>query len=267
MRAFAAVSLSLLFIAFVVLFFFPSDTDRFFAWTIRPTMTAMLMGAGYLAATYFFLRLLRERQWHRVALAFPAIVAFSSCMTVATALHWDRFNHEHPAFWVWAVGYAVAPFLVVALWLVNRRGDPGVPEAGDVAVPPAFRGLLAVGGVGAIAFALALIVAPGTMIAIWPWQLTPLTARVLGGWFAVPAFIALAIAIDRRWSAARYLVQSQIVGLALVLVAFARAWAELDQGPGTWASIVGVMVVLGFNVELYWRMERQQRTTQEVSPA
>lgn len=266
MRAFATLSLVLLFIAFVVLFFFPSDTDRFFAWTIRPTMTAMLMGAGYLAATYFFARLLREQRWHRVTLGFPAIIAFSSVMTIATALHWDRFNHEHPAFWVWTVGYAVAPFLVVALWLVNRRADSGVPEAGDVAVPPVFRGLLAIGGVGAIAFALALIVAPGTMIAIWPWQLTLLTARVLGGWFAVPALIAFAIAIDRRWSAARFLVQSQIVGLVLVLLAMARAWAELDQGPGTWAVLVGLVVVLILKAGLYWRMERQRQATLEVSP-
>jgi hypothetical protein len=259
MRAFASISLVLLFMAACVLYFFPSDSDRFFAWTIRPTLTAMLMGAGYFAATYFFIRLLGERRWHRVALAFPAITAFSCCMTLATALHWDRFNHEHPAFWVWAIGYAIAPFLVIGLWLVNRRAGSAAPEADDVIVPTAFRALLAVGGLVTIMLALVCIVAPSAIISIWPWQLTPLTTRVIGGWFTVPAVIALAIAIDTRWSAARYPVQSLIIGLFLLVVAVARAWAELDQGPSTWVLVGGVLVLLAFNAALYLLMQRQRR--------
>jgi hypothetical protein len=259
MRAFAGISLVLLFIAACVLYFFPGDTDRLFAWTIRPTLTAMLMGAGYFAATYFFIRLLRERRWHRVALAFPAITSFSCCMTIATALHWDRFNHEHPAFWAWAFGYAIAPFLVIGLWLVNRRAESTTLEAEDVTVHPVFRALLAIGGIGAVGLALVCIIAPATIMAIWPWQLTPLTTRVIGGWLTVPALIALAIAIDARWSAARYLVQSLIVGLVLLMVAFTRAWTELDQGPGTWIIVAGAFVVLGVNAALYVLMERQRR--------
>jgi hypothetical protein len=258
MRAFAAVSAVLLFLAGFVLYVFPADTDRFFAWTIRPTMTAMLMGAGYLAATVFFVRLLRETRWHRVALGFPAIIVFSACMTIATALHWDRFNHEHPAFWIWVVGYAVAPFLVAGLWLVNRRADAAL-ELDDVVVPPVFRVLLVIGGIGAIALAVACIVAPSAIIPIWPWQLTPLTARVIGGWLSVPGLIALAIAIDGQWSSARYLVQCLILGLVLLLVAIGRVGTELDSGPGTSVIIVGTAAALGFSAALYVAMERRRR--------
>jgi hypothetical protein len=254
-RAFAIVAMVLVFVAGFVLFFFPHDTDRLFAWTIRPTMTAMLMGAGYFGGTYFFFRLLREQHWQRIALGFPAVVAFSGCMTLATALHWDRFNGEHPAFWIWAVGYAVAPAVVVALWLVNRRVASGSTEPAIPTLPSAVRWIVALSGVGALAIAVALVAAPSAVIAIWPWQLTPLTARVIGGWFAVPGLMSLAIALDGRWSAARILFQSQILALAFLVVAVARGWGELDQGTGMWMFVIGILAVLVFSIGLYWRME------------
>ena len=42
-----------------------------------------------------------------------------------------------------------------------------------------------------------------TMIEQWPWQLTPLTAQTLGGWFALPGVTALMMGLDGRWSAIR----------------------------------------------------------------
>ena len=49
---------------------------------------------------------------------------FATLLGVATVVHWDRFNHGHVAFWLWAGLYFTAPFLVVAAWLANRRYAP-----------------------------------------------------------------------------------------------------------------------------------------------
>ena len=46
-RAVAAVVIVILIFACVVLYLYPDQTDRRFAWTIHPSMTAMVMGAGY----------------------------------------------------------------------------------------------------------------------------------------------------------------------------------------------------------------------------
>ena len=50
----ALLAIVILTFAWVVLFLWPTQTDHRFAWTIQSTMTAMLMGAGYGSALYFF---------------------------------------------------------------------------------------------------------------------------------------------------------------------------------------------------------------------
>ena len=45
-RGIAAVIVPFLVVAFAVLYLWPGDTDRLFAWPIRPTMTAMVLGSA-----------------------------------------------------------------------------------------------------------------------------------------------------------------------------------------------------------------------------
>ena len=66
------------------------------------------------------------------------------------------------------------------------------------------------------------------MIEHWPWLLTPLTAQTLGGWFALPGVTALMMGLDGRWSAIRITLESQLIGLALILLGTARAWEDVD---------------------------------------
>jgi hypothetical protein len=77
---------------------------------------------------------------------------------------------------------------------------------------------------------LVLLLSPSTMIEHWPWALTPLTAQTLGGWFALPGVTALMMGLDGRWSAIRITLESQLIGLALILLATARAWEDVDTG-------------------------------------
>src|SRR5437764_7061460 len=72
-RVIAAIIIGVLLLAFVLLYLFPTATDKLFAWTIQPPLTAMMIGAGYFAGAYFFVRVLIEKQWHRVALGFLPI--------------------------------------------------------------------------------------------------------------------------------------------------------------------------------------------------
>jgi len=226
------------FTGFVLLYGFPDRTAQLWAWTIRPTMTPMLMGAGYLACAYFFWRVWRASEWHTVALGFLPVTAFASFMGIATALHWDRFNHEHVVFWLWLALYVVTPFLVPALWLRNRRADPG-PAPGELMLPATVRAVFALVGLAETLFVVAMFVQPAWAIALWPWKLTPLTARVVAGWFSLTAVIGLTIAADGRWSASRIPLQSALVGLSLMLLALWRAGGDVD-----WAKPLALVFVL-----------------------
>jgi hypothetical protein len=65
-RALGVVIVPFLLVAFVALYGFPDDTRHWFAWNVQPTITPLIMGAGYIAGAYFFLRVARETRWHRI---------------------------------------------------------------------------------------------------------------------------------------------------------------------------------------------------------
>ena len=135
-RALALFIVPFLLVAFVILYVFPDDTGRLFAWTIKPTMTAMVLASAYLGGAWFFLRVLREQHWNVVKNGFVSVALFASLLGVATVLHWDKFNHHHVAFWTWAALYFVAPLLVIGVWLANRQYAAGPTEEESLSARP-----------------------------------------------------------------------------------------------------------------------------------
>jgi hypothetical protein len=247
--------------AFLVLYFQPDNTTQLFAWTIKPRMTPLLMGAGYIGGAYFFWRAALARRWHKVAIGFLPVTTFASFMTIATLLHWDRFNHTHPAFFVWVALYATTPFVVFLVWWRNRRTDPGTGDADDIVMPAGARWVMGLFGAIILITGVLLFLLPNLMIGIWAWQLTPLTARVAGGWFALAGVAWLGIARDSRWSAHRIALQSQAFSIALILIGVARAWSDLDPAkPMTWFFVGGMCFLLMLIVVVYAGIEARRLT-------
>jgi peptidoglycan/LPS O-acetylase OafA/YrhL len=237
------VVIGILVFAWIVLFLLPGETDRRFAWTIDSRMAAMLMGAGYGSAIYFFGRVLTERQWHRVSLGFLPTTVFTWMMLGATLLHWDRFRHGSTPFLLWLWVYLLTPVLVPAMWLLNRSHDPKMLEERDALFPGWVRVGMAVVAVAMGAIAAWMYLAPGSATSAWPWPLTPLTARAAAAFVALPAVAWLAMALDGRWSAARVMLTTVALGLVLLLVAVSRAWGEFDPSNPLRVAYVGGLVV------------------------
>ena len=83
----SAVIIPFLVLAFVVLWGWPRDTGRLFAWPIKPPLTALLLGAVYLGGAYFFARAVRAARWHTIKAGFPPVATFATLMGIATILH------------------------------------------------------------------------------------------------------------------------------------------------------------------------------------
>jgi hypothetical protein len=259
-EALGAFIVPFLLVAFPLLYLFPNDTGNWWAWEIRPSMTALIMGAGYIAGAYFFVRVALATRWHRVHLGFLPITAFTAFLGVATFIYWDRFDHHHVAFWIWTGLYVTTPFLVPLAWLRNRRTDPGTLESGDRYVPQRVRSILKAAGLLQFAIAVVLIASPSTMVDIWPWMLTPLAAATLGAWFALPGVTALMMGIDGRWSAIRITLESQLIGLTLILLATARAWEQFDKANAlTYVFTGGIALLLVGLAALWGSMVNRQR--------
>ena len=240
-RMLGAVIVPFLLVAFGLLYLFPDDTRHWFAWDVQPTITPLIMGAGYIAGAYFFVRVARERRWHRIHVGFLPVTAFTLFMAIGTFNHLDRFDTQHVAFWIWVGLYVTTPVLVPLAWWRNRTMDPGTPEPGEPTLPGFVRPTLLIAGTCQSAIALVLLLSPSTMIEHWPWTLTPLTAQTLGGWFALPGVTALMMGLDGRWSAIRITLESQLIGLVLILVGTARAWEDVDAGNAlAYVFVVGI---------------------------
>lgn len=254
-RVVGGIIAPILLIAFVILYGYPDRTADLFAWAISPEMTPLVMGAGYGTGVYFFYRVVTIDEWHRVAPVFPGIAVFTWFMAAATALHWANFNHDHVTFWLWVILYVVSPVLVPGIWLYNQRTAPLEPGSGRQ-TPEIVRRVSGLSGVAITLTAIVLFAVPAVMIEVWPWDVSPLTVRILLGWFALLGTVNLVVALEPRWSAWRILVHAQLLGLSLVLVGAVRSWSDFDAAnPLTWVVLGGMAGYLLGVLALYVSME------------
>jgi hypothetical protein len=255
-RRVAIAIIPFLVLAFVVLYFWPGDTGRLFAWPIKPRLTPLILGSVYLGGAYFFVRATRASSWHTIKAGFPPVATFAALLGIATVLHWDKFSHAQVAFWLWAALYFTTPFLVAGVWLANRRFEDRTMH-GDLLVPQGLAHLIGAIGVLAVATGLFLFLLPQVAITIWPWTLTPLTARVMGAIFTLGLAAAGAFS-ERRWSAFRLMLQVEVFMLALILVGVVRATGDLDgSNVLAWLFGAGFAGLLIGSLALYLRMERR----------
>jgi hypothetical protein len=125
-----------------------------------------------------------------------------------------------------------------------------------------------------LAVALNLLVSPSTMIDHSPWTLRPLTAQVLGGWFALPGVVAVMMGVDGRPSAIRITLESQLIGIALILLGAARAWSEFDTSNalayvfvGGLGALVAGLVALAVYMDGLQRPPRMRPGAGSMSPS
>jgi hypothetical protein len=169
---------ALAFAAGVLLYLLSGNTDDTFSWTIKPPLTAAFLGGAYWAAFVLFAWSARQSLWVRARPFVVPVTVIAVLLLAATLLHDDKFHKDlFGRFWL-AAYIAVPPMLAFGLWR-QRRVAP-VPEPPRAPLPPALRVLLVAEALVLAGVGIALFAAPDTADELWPWMLTPLTARATG---------------------------------------------------------------------------------------
>ena len=257
-RIVALALVPFLVIGSTLLYVWPGETERLFAWTIKPELTPLLMGAGYASGVVFFLFVARSKRWLEVSFGFVGVTVFATLMGIATILHWEKFNHDHITFFGWTALYAITPFLVPALWFSNGGWRPGPVEPPDVELP--FPGRVALGVIGSAFFVVGLVifVKPSLAVEHWPWDVTPLTARVVASFTALNVGWAAA-ALDKRWCALRIPCISQLTGVTLLLLGIVRAWDDVHTDrTSTWIYLGAQLALFTLLASLIVTMSRRR---------
>jgi hypothetical protein len=172
---FAALALS----AGVLLYLLSGNTDDTFSWTIKPSITAAFLGGAYWAAFVLFAWSARQSLWVRARPFVAPVALIAVLLLTATLLHDDKFHKDSFFGWFWIVAYIVVPpALALALWRQSRA--PGAPEPPRTPLPAPLRAVLVFEALVLAGVGIALFVSPDSADSLWPWLLTPLTARATG---------------------------------------------------------------------------------------
>ncbi len=201
-----------------ILFLFPSQTQYYFAWTIKHPLTPVFMGANYFGGIGA-LWALRANRWSFARVLIPGIFIFAITQLLATLIHIPIFNWSHPIAWAWLFVYVVSPIATAVVYLsmeyrytAPRPEEPSLPQL----FTPLMIILAAVSGIAGIALfiwpSLAPATPPGKVVAWWAWSLTPLTARVVGGWYLAAGTLYFTIARQRSYRT----VKMGVIGLFAV---------------------------------------------------
>jgi len=227
LRAILWLFAALAFAAGILLYVLSGNTDDTFSWSIQPPLTAAFLGAGYWAALVLFVWSASRREWDRARAALLPAFVIAVLLLVATLVHFDRF-HRDLFGWFWLSAYIAVPPLLLAAAARQLRAARGAPAPRGRALPAGLRLVLVVQALALTGVGVALFVSPGSAGSLWPWTLTPLTARAVGA-FCVGFGAAAAQAVwenDVPRLAGSALAYAALG--ALELVALARYPGELD---------------------------------------
>lgn len=235
----------LVFLAGLQLFILTENTDRYFAWTIDPPLTAAALGAAYWASSVMELSASRQPTWGRARIALPAVLVFTTLTFVTTLLHLDRFHlgngfaaSAQLVTWAWIAVYALVPALMSVL-LVHQLRAAGIVEPRQNPLPPWLRVVLGLHAVVLLTVGFALFVAPSSTMALWPWMLTPLTARAIGAWLLSLGLAAAQAIAENDWGRVTVATHTYVLLGILEFVALMRYPSSVD-----WAQPAAVIYVL-----------------------
>jgi hypothetical protein len=264
MRRLLFVAGLLVFAAGVQLFVFTERTATYFAWTIEPPITAAFLGASYWASVALEWTAARERVWARARIAAPAVFVFTTLTLIATVMHLDRFHlgtefalSTRLVTWAWIAIYAVVPPLLVVLMAVQGRIS-GADSPRTARLPRWLRSLLVLEALLLGAVGVAMFVNPEGNFTLWPWALTPLTARAIAAWLIGIAIAAAHSAFENDFRRVHPAAVSYVLLGLLHSVAVARYSEQIERGPTAWVYVA--VIVVSVAVGLYawsvaWRME------------
>ena len=241
MRLILYIAAGLVLIAGGQLFIYPEQTDIYFAWTIKPFITATFLGASYWSSVLIELLAAREKVWVRARISVIPVFTFTTLTLIVTLMHLDKFHLDTTAFqpmtvaatWAWIAIYALVPVLLLAIFIYQVR-QPGVDEPRQSPMPIWLATTFGIQGVFMFCLGVLLFFAkeffPSAysdmsniqLLPIWSWVLSPLTAQAIGAWLIGLGLTSAWAAYEHDYARSRIMAISAILFCVLQFISIAR---------------------------------------------
>lgn len=235
----------------------PQDSGTNFAWPIQPVVMAAVLGAFYMSSALLFLLPFFAKRWEMIRVMILPTAIFSTVQLIATFLHWDKFSIGTTPFYVWFASYLLPPPIFVSAYIWHQRRASSQTINADSPLPSWMRTLFWISGIGLILFATSVFILPSLLIPIFPWTLTPLTARSLCGWIMISGVLLISMLRENDKARVRLGTPFLILVLPTLLLQMSRfadqvSWAS----PTLWVGLIlaAVMCVCGLILAMgSWR--------------
>ena len=113
------------------LYFVPAQAETHYAWSIKPSVNAAFIGAGFLAGTLATGLVLPSPPAGARSRTLPiALWVLATSLLAATLIHNDRFKFDYAPTWVWTIVYAAVP-LAVPFLVARQRANADPEPAGE----------------------------------------------------------------------------------------------------------------------------------------
>jgi hypothetical protein len=233
----------------------PADTARHFAWPIKPTVTAALLGAFYMSSAWVFVLAVFASRWESVRVMMIPAILFTFTELLATFLHWDRFAVGSMPFNVWFASYLLPPpILAACYWWQQQRA---VPKSDDAPLARPVRIALVVIGAMLTIEAMIAFIWPKILIDTAPWTLTPLTTRAICGWLIALGTMMLSAAYENDRDRVRVAAPFFILLLPAVAWQLSRFASEVNWAH--WqitANLIVLSIVCAIGIHFALRNRR-----------
>jgi hypothetical protein len=191
----------------------PTRVDRALPWLVPP-LHARFLGAVYLSAGLMLANGLVARRQSEVRVMVILITIWTGALLVLSLFHLDQFDAHHKPVWFWFGAYIVYP--LAGVWSLSVHRSPRTETAG-APLPVWGRRYLLAQGAAALILSLLLIFVPTTMVAAWPWKITPLLAQIYSAPFFAYGSCSLLLGRGTSWQEARIVVRGACVLAVLAL--------------------------------------------------
>jgi hypothetical protein len=217
--------------------FLPAQIDQFLPFRVPP-LHARFIGAMYLAGATMMLLATAANAWHQVRVVTVILALWTGLLGLVSLLHLQAFDWSWRPTWFWWFAYIWFP-LGAAFIAWNQRHEMDRPDERPLSRP--LRVYLTGQGTIAVVLALALLFAPGLVIKLWPWALTPLLAQIYSAPFLAYGVGSLYAARQHGWSEVRIpAIATLVLTLVAVAVSFLHSGAFGPANLSTWVWFGGL---------------------------
>ncbi len=254
---------------FVVWFLIRPDWGVYFAWPVKPALTALFLGAGFMLRSYFGYHLWREKDWYKLRWCIHGDFVFLGILFAATWWHMAEMNWHIENVstglrilslviaHVWVLAYTFEPLTV---FLLNPReaeaNSPVAPSLSEgVIVPELKTVLLGIFYAGTLVWALLFFNTEFANMR-WPWELNAFDSRIMSAWPGACAVWAITMYFMKDWAEVKIGVRALLIFfLALFLIwIFTFSGFDPARKNGITFGLVTGLASLSL-IYAYWKQE------------